>query len=251
MTISRTVALKRCPAAVAAAGAIVVSLAGPAFAHVTVQPASAAKGSYSTVSFKVPNEQESGDTTKLQVFFPTDEPLASVETQPVPGWTATVAKVKLAKPITTDDGQVTEAVASITWSGGRIRPGEFEQFPVSLGPLPSDAAKLTFKALQTYGKDQVVRWIDVAQAGGAEPEHPAPTLTLTSAKGDASDTTASATGRVSTPGASDAAAAGDGSDNTARVLAVVGIALGALGVGYGVFAGRRRSTGTDGGTGTA
>jgi uncharacterized protein YcnI len=233
-----------------------VALAGTASAHVTVQPTSAAKGSYSTVSFKVPNEEENADTTKLQVFFPTDEPLASVETQPVPGWTASVTKVKLAKPITTDDGQVTEAVSSITWSGGRIKPGQFEQFPVSLGPLPTNTGKLTFKALQTYGKNQIVRWIDIQQPGSPEPQHPAPTLTLTAASGSASSgstgsagsdgaagSTASAAGATTASGATD-------TDTTARLLAVLGIVLGAAGVGYGVLSGRRRPAPGAAGTGS-
>ncbi len=237
MTTPRTRALKRCSAVGALAGVTVLLMAGQAFAHVTVQPTSAAKGSYSTVSFKVPNEEETADTTKVQVFLPADEPLASVETQPVPGWTATVTKVKLAKPITTDDGQVTEAVSSITWSGGKIKPGEFQQFPVALGPLPTDAAKLTFKALQTYGTDQVVRWIDLQQPGGAEPAHPAPALTLTAAQSTASDVSpAAATGQT---GAFAVKSSAGGSDTTARVLAVVGIVFGAAGTGYGVVSGRR------------
>lgn len=248
MTTSRTRAFQRCTAVAAAAGAGVLMLAGPAFAHVTVQPTSAAKGSYSTVSFKVPNEEENADTTKVQVFLPADEPLASVETQPVPGWTATVTKVKLAKPITTDDGQVTEAVSSITWSGGKIEPGQFQQFPVALGPLPTNADSLTFKALQTYGAHQIVRWIDIQQPGSPEPAHPAPTLTLTAA--DATQGTAANTSPAATTTASSTTK--PDSDTTARLLAVIGIVLGAAGVGYGVLAGRRRTASDTGsGPGTA
>ncbi len=248
MNISRTRALGRATTAVVA-GAGVVALAGPASAHVTVQPSSAPKGGYGTISFKVPNEEENADTTKLQVFFPTDRPLASVAVQPVPGWTATVTKVRLAHPITTDDGQVTEAVASITWSGGRIAPGQFQQFPVSMGPLPTGAASLTFKALQTYGKDQVVRWIDVARPGAAAPAHPAPVLTLTAVgAGDGAAGTAASAGADGTAPAGGAAsvrqtAANDDTDTTARVLGVAGIVLGAGGVAFGVMAGRRRSGG--------
>ena len=47
----------------------------------------------------------------------------------MPGWTVAVEKTKLAKPVTTDDGQVTEAVTKITWTAtdggleaGRVRP---------------------------------------------------------------------------------------------------------------------------------
>ncbi|MDI5971454.1 YcnI family protein [Streptomyces sp. SL13] len=243
MTTSRRRVLKRGSAIAAVAGAGVLALAGPAFAHVTVDPTSAAKGSYSTISFKVPNEEEGVDTTKVQVFFPADEPLASVETQPVAGWTTTVTKVKLAKPLTTDDGQVTEAVSSITWSGGHLAPGQFQQFPVSMGPLPANAGSLTFKALQTYGKNQIVRWIDIARPGAAEPAHPAPTLTLTAADA-ASGPASSASPAAATAPAQASAAAGKGGDTTARVLGVVGIVLGAAGVGYGVLAGRRRSGGT-------
>ena len=42
----------------AVAGATVLLAAGPAFAHVTVQPGQAEKGGYSTVAFKVPNERD-------------------------------------------------------------------------------------------------------------------------------------------------------------------------------------------------
>ena len=67
----------------------VLVLSGPAFAHVSVQPqGEAAKGGYATINFKVPNERDNASTTKLEVNFPTDHPLASVMPQPVPGWTS-------------------------------------------------------------------------------------------------------------------------------------------------------------------
>jgi hypothetical protein len=91
---------------------------------------------------------------------------------------------RLPKPMKTDDAEVTEAVTAISWSGGKIQPGRFQQFWISIGPLPKNAAKLYFKALQTYtdraGKTSVVRWIDLP-GGGAEPDHPAPSLTLAKA----------------------------------------------------------------------
>ncbi|MCQ4083174.1 YcnI family protein [Streptomyces sp. RB6PN25] len=233
MRISPSRTLRRIPAITAAAAATVLLVAGPAFAHVVVEPSTAPKGGEATIDFKVPNEQDNANTVKVEVYFPTDHPIAQVSTEPVPGWTASVTTYKLAKPITTDDGQVTNAVSKITWTGGKIAPGEFQQFPVSVGPLPTDTDKVVFKALQTYDNNQIVRWIDTPAAPGApDPEHPAPTLTLTPA--DATSSTASGTAQTT------AAKASDG-DTTARVLAVVGIVLGAAGVAYGVFAGRRRS----------
>ncbi|WP_329177076.1 YcnI family copper-binding membrane protein [Streptomyces sp. NBC_01477] len=238
----------------ALAGATVLLAAVPAFAHVTVQPATAAKGGYTTVAFKVPNEQDSASTVKVEVNLPTDHPIASVSLQPVPGWTAQVTTSKLATPLKTDDGTVDQAVSKITWSGGKIAPGQFQQFPVSFGPLPSDAASLSFKTLQTYDNGDIVRWIEVPQAGQAEPQNPAPTLTLTAPEADGA---ATATGTPAPAPASDgkateqASSGGSDSDGTARALGIAGIVVGAAGVGFGVFAGRRRTAGQDGSGGGA
>ncbi|MFE7775629.1 YcnI family protein [Streptomyces sp. NPDC057445] len=240
----------------AAAGAVAASsvllLSGTAFAHVSVQPqGEAAKGGYATVNFKVPNERDNASTVKLEVTVPAEHPLSSVMPQPVPGWKAEVTKTKLAKPLTVHGKQITEAVSKITWTadGGKIGPGEFQQFPVSLGKLPEDTDELVFKALQTYDNKEVVRWIEEPKEGAAEPENPAPVLTLSAATGDhhgggASDAKSDDAGKHgaahkddSTESASDS----ESSDTTARVLAVVGILVGAAGVAFGVLAGRRRS----------
>ena len=131
--------------------------------------------------------------------FPTDHPVASVSVQPVPGWTVKVDTTKLATPITTDDGPVTEAVSAVTWTG-KLDPGQFQQFPVSMGPLPTDTDALVFKAVQTYSNGDVVRWIDPTTPGGPEPEHPAPTLTLTAAEaGDAMAASSPAAARPRRP----------------------------------------------------
>jgi uncharacterized protein len=225
------------------AGAVTLLAAGPALAHVTVQPNTAAPGSYTTVVFKVPNEEQSADTTKVQVFLPTDQPIASVAVQPVPGWTAKVVKTKLKTPIKTDDGSVTQAVSEITWTG-KLAPGQFQQFPVALGPLPSRPGPLVFKAIQTYS-DNVVRWIDLQKAGQPEPEHPAPVLTVEPSAAPSPASAASA-GATASPAPAVTAMAGmgtsssGGSDSTARVLGIVGIVVGALGVAFGAVAIRRR-----------
>lgn len=239
----------------------VVLLAGPALAHVGVQPVGeAAKGGYATVNFKVPNERDDASTVKLEVNFPTEHPLASVSPQAVPGWKIAVTKSKLAKPIEMHGKQITEAVSKVTWTAtgdGGVGPGYFQQFPLSIGQLPEDADQLVFKTLQTYDNDEVVRWID-APTKGAEPESPAPVLTLTAAAEDGHGAAAGA-GSDDAKGADHASDEGDGedgatenaassdsSDGTARTLGIVGIVVGAAGVAFGVLAGRRRgsSTGT-------
>ncbi|MBY8879198.1 YcnI family protein [Actinacidiphila acidipaludis] len=246
----------RAAAVAALAGGVVLLSAVPAFAHVTVQPNTAAKGSYSTVAFKVPNEQDKASTVRVEVNLPADHPIASVSLQPVPGWTAQVTTSKLTTPLKTDDGTVDQAVTKIVWTGGKIAPGQFQQFPVSLGPLPDDAGSLVFKTLQTYDNGDIVRWIEVPQTGQPEPQNPAPSLTLTAAatggtSGGAAGTPAAApAGDTSKNGKAPAtASSGSSSDDTARGLGIAGIVVGAAGVGFGVFAGRRRSAG-DAGTGS-
>ncbi|HEY2766285.1 MAG TPA: YcnI family protein [Pseudonocardiaceae bacterium] len=212
--------------------AALFALAGVASAHVTVNPNTAQQGGYAKVSFRVPNERDTASTTQLEVTIPTDHPIGSVSTRAVPGWTATVQKTTLATPIKTDDGQITEVVSKITWTGGKIPPGSFEEFDVSLGPLPEDTDQLVFKALQTYDNGEVVRWIETAAPGAPEPDHPAPVLTLT----PAATSTAGATTPASTSGNSDS-----GKATAGVVLGVVGTVLGFIGVGVGLANRRRRA----------
>jgi uncharacterized protein YcnI len=201
--------------------AVVLGVATPAFAHVTVQPSEAEQGGFATVAFQVPNERGDASTVKLEVTFPTDHPIPFVSTQPVEGWTVQVEKSKLAKPIEGEGESITEAVSKITWSGGSIEPGTFQRFPVSMGPLP-EATSLEFKSVQTYSDGEQVRWIETATPGGAEPDHPAPTLTLV--KATSSDTTATTTPAVP----SDVATTSD--VDSAKTVGIIGVVLGALGL---------------------
>ncbi|MEV7172850.1 YcnI family protein [Streptomyces sp. NPDC093224] len=229
-------------AAALAAGSVLV-LSGTAFAHVGVQPGEAAKGGYATINFKVPNERDNASTTQLEVNFPTDQPLTSVMPQDVPGWTVTVEKSKLDKPLTVHGKQINEAVTKVTWTGGKIEPGKFQQFPLSVGKLPENADQMVFKSIQTYDNGEVVRWIEEPVAGAAEPQNPAPVLKLTAPQGDDHHGTAKTDEAKNTDkGAEhghDQAASG-GSDTTARALGIAGIVVGLGGVAFGI-ASRRRS----------
>jgi uncharacterized protein YcnI len=216
----------------AAAAACLVLVAAPGWAHVEIEPGAATQGDYTALSFRVPNETDSTSTTKVQVFLPQDHPLASVSVKPHPGWHAEVVTKKLATPLATDDGEVTEGVYSVTWTTDSARdalkPGEYDDFDISVGPLP-DVPSLTFKTLQTYSDRTVVRWIDPPAAEGQpEPEHPAPTLTLV----PASDEPAADAGS----GESDD---GDGPATAALVLSIVALVLGAGALGTSLL--RRRS----------
>ncbi|MFJ9345093.1 YcnI family protein [Streptomyces sp. NPDC101237] len=239
----------RLAAVTAVAGTAVLAVSSPAFAHVSVQPeGAAAKGGYAVIDFKVPNERDNASTTKVEVNFPADHPLASVMPQPMAGWKIEVTKAKLAKPMEMHGEKISEAVTKVTWTAEDkgVEPGYFQKFPLSVGALPENTDELVFKAIQTYSDKEVVRWIEVQQKGQEEPENPAPTLALSAATDDHHGTAAAAedTAAKTETTASDDSGSTGGSDTTARVLGVVGIVVGAAGVAYGVLAGRRRSTGS-------
>jgi uncharacterized protein YcnI len=232
---------------VLAAGAALVLPATSAFAHVTVNPREATQGGYVKLAFRVPNERDNAGTTKLEINFPADHPFASVSVRPQPGWTYTVEKTQLATPIDSHGNQISEAVSKITWTGGTIKPGEFNEFEVSAGRLPSDVDSLTFKALQTYSNGEVVRWIEEATPGGAEPERPAPVLKLTKAASTATTATTapgqeSQAGEVDEPQTKDTASKSD--VDTARTFGILGMVFGLLGFVSAIAARRRRDPGS-------
>jgi uncharacterized protein YcnI len=155
-----------------------VGIAGPAFAHVTVSTTDAAQGGFGKAVFRVPTESETASTTKLVVTLPKDAPFAFVTAQSKPGWKVTIEEAKLDKPTKVGEFELTKAVRTITWTstGNGIPPSQFDEFALSGGPFP-EADTIAFSAEQTYSDGEVVAW-DEVQKGDTEPEHPAPTLSL-------------------------------------------------------------------------
>lgn len=239
--------VRRAVAVTAGAAALTLGLALPALAHVTINPGSAEKGGFTKVAFRVPNERDKAATTKLEVTLPADHPLPFVSVRPVPGWDVKVTESKLATPVSSKYGDITEAVTKIVWSGGKIEPHQFQEFEVSMGFMPDNVDQLVFPATQTYSNGEVVKWADPPKADGSEPEHPAPTLKLVgaSAEGDDHHSAAPASPATAVSGAPTVSAASGAtpstSDGTARVLGGAGIALGLAGTAIAVAALRRRT----------
>jgi periplasmic copper chaperone A len=234
---------KRILLASALVGAIVCTLAAPAWAHVTVDPPSAPKGGTVKLSFLAPNEEQGTKMTELQVSFPTppQTPIPTVTVEAKPGWTVTVTNTKLAKPLVTDDGNITDVVSEVDWkaktAADAIAPGQFGEFTIDADGLPDDENQVVFKAIQTYANGDVVKWIDPVTAGGPEAEHPTPILELTSPAGESAPPTTTA------PTSTTAVAAPSTKDNSARALAIIAIALGAVAIllATGAFMRRRKA----------
>ncbi|WP_280403131.1 YcnI family copper-binding membrane protein [Nocardia brasiliensis] len=204
--------ISRATGTAAAAATFALLACGSAAAHVTVDAPGAQQGSYAVATFRVPTESETASTTALTVTVPN---LKSARTEPIPGWSAKVEKNEKAE------------ITAITWTAEPgnpgVGPGQFQRFAVSVGPLPKQET-VSFPTKQTYSDGKVVAWDQPAGENGAEPEHPAPSLTL--AKGKATDDHSVDTASADRPV--------DDTDNTARWLGGIGLALGLLGVALGL-----------------
>lgn len=222
---------KRIAVTSAMIGAVVCALAAPAAAHVTVDPPSAPRGSTVKLSFLVPNEEPTARVTDVQIAFPTppETPIPTVTVGQKPGWTVKVTTLKLTKPIQTNDGSINEVVSRIDWkaktAADAIAPEQFGEFTIDADGLPDNENEVVFRAIQTYSNGTSVRWIDPVTASGPTAEHPTPVLELTPPESASTTTTpttnGSATSRTTIVATST-------QDNSARALAIVALALGAV-----------------------
>ena len=186
---------------IAAALAAALTLTPAAAAHVTINPGEWEAAGFARFAVRVPNERDAADTTRVTVKFP--EQILSASFQPIEGWRREVKMVQLDEPIDDEGEQITERIDTVTWSGGRIRPGEFQEFGVSFQVPEEPGAALAFPAVQRYSDGEVVRWI-----GPEEADEPAPVLTVLEPAAEEDGAAAAAT-----PEATPAQPAGGGEES--------------------------------------
>lgn len=146
------------------------ALAGPASAHVEIEPEEAVAGSATTLTFVV--EYEGAATTGLVVQLP--EGAAATEVPAKDGWTSVIDSV----------------ANTATWSGGSAPVDESFDLVVQ---LPTTPGEVLFPAIvQTTDGEEA--WIEEAESEG-ETGKPAPRLTLTA---DPNATTATTTATTTT-----------------------------------------------------
>jgi uncharacterized protein YcnI len=238
-TRHKLLAARRLAAAGALAAGLAAFTAGAAEAHVEVHPDTTAAGSVSQLSFRVPNESPKAGTVKVSVQLPQDKPFLEVSAKSLPGWKISVTTVPLPKPVESEGTTITKAVRTVTWTasdGAQVPPGQYQDFSISVGPLPAAGEEVVLPATQTYSDHTVVHWNEPTPASGEEPEHPAPAFEVTAAietDHHGESATASPAGPASTPAAADPntqQAAAARPDTTARWLGGIALvaALGAV-----------------------
>lgn len=216
------------------AAAVVVlglgAVAAPALAHVTVQPNEAVIGEFSRSVVRVPNERDDAGTTKVKVELP---PLAFVSFEPKDGWKRTVEMVEFDEPIEVFGEEITEGVGSVTWSGGKIGAGEFDEFGFS-ARMPDGETTLTFNAIQTYSSGEVVEW-----TGAPDSEEPAAQVEvydIGAGEGEGQLAVLARLNEAAGEAAGGPATEGDEEDDKEESSGSLGVLLGGLGVALGFIA---------------
>jgi len=228
--------MKKLIGALSAASLLVVPAA--AGAHVTLNPSTAPAKGFTELLVRVPTELDNANTTKIDMKFP--HGFVQVSYEPRPGWTFNVQKTKLAKPVQTDDGPVTEEVSRLTITGtgkgeGAIAPGQFMDFPLSVQVPDQAGKKLLFPTIQTYSNGKIVRWI----APDETADTPAPHLDVTAAS-DSGAAAAPATTTTAKPAAATTSTKNDDTPSKGLVIFAIVLGAAALIVGLAALLTRRR-----------
>ena len=216
-------------AAAATVAAAVLGTATPAFAHVQVSADKPQAGATDvTIQFNAESESDTAGAKMVQVVLPDGIAPTQVSYVSGPaGWTLN----------RTVDGYVV--------GGNTLSVHKDVIYRVKIAKLPDNATSLAFKSVVTYGNNQADRWIEIPQAGQAEPPHPAPVLVLQPAAAQPTSAAPSVgsaptmTPTVGPPTTTPAAAKAGGSSATPWIVA--GIAVLIVLVGAGIWLARRRT----------
>ena len=209
------------------AGAL-LALAAPlaASAHIQVDPNHVAAGSDALLQFSVPNESATAGTTKVTLTIPQDTPFADVSYVAVPGWTTELTKKTLTTPIKGDNGDITEAVTTVTWTakaGSEITDGQIGLFKLEVGNVPNTGS-IFLKVDQSYTDGTVVSWSEA----GASAQRPAPVLYVNDAPPSDGHSMGSPSVMASAVPIAEGAPSAGSSDVIARGLGIGGLVLGAV-----------------------
>ena len=185
------------------AGMAVAGLAAPALAHVEVSADKTTAGAENvTLTFSGEAENPAAGIQTERVVLPQGIAPSGVTLVKAPaGWT------------------FTRNADGFTVGGTALKIGTNAVWKVKIAKLPDGQTRLSFKTLETYGNGDVSRWIEIQQPGQAEPDNPAPLVTLRpgpsgAASPSAANTSAAPVAVATSPATNSAAAvAGPAADN--------------------------------------
>lgn len=218
----------------ATGGVLALAIGTTASAHVSIAEDEVAAGSYSLLTFGIPHGCDGSPTTEVRIQLP--ESIPEVTPTVNPNWDVEKVMTGLAEPL--DDGyggQLTERVSEVVYTATTPLAADLrDAFVLSL-KIPDDAAgsTLSFPTIQTCEAGETA-WIEETTAGGAEPEHPAPSVAVVDADAAAGATEVAVEAAAVTEEQPAVVAADDGGgDGPATGLAIAGLVAGLGGLALG------------------
>jgi uncharacterized protein YcnI len=219
---------------------VLMVMSVPALAHIGTSPGEVPAGETSSAAFRVGHGCDDSPTVSVAMQIPPG--VTSVVPKAKPGWTIEVEEGTLPEPVDVDGETVTEGVVQVTWTGGSLDSHQYDEFEIR-ARFPNAAGETVyFPVIQTCEEGEHA-WIEIPEEGAAEPEEPAPGITLTAS---ASEGEQGSTGSEETqPDEEEAASDAPAEDPTAQegnVLSGAGLVLGGVGAALGgiAFATTRR-----------
>ncbi|UUX95989.1 YcnI family protein [Aquabacterium sp. J223] len=157
--------------------ALLAALAGPAVAHVTLEPAQAAAGGTHKLSFRVTHGCDGSATTAVVLRLPPG--LQGAKPMPKPGWSLQTTRRPLAQAQERHGRRITDELAEVRWSGGPLPDAHVDEFSI-VATLPAGGpAPLAFPLTQECEQGR----LDWQDAPGSRA--PAPVLRLQAPAGPA------------------------------------------------------------------
>lgn len=183
--MSRLFHVARVVAAASVASCLgVLAGVGLASAHIATDPAAVAAGTATTVGFLVEHGCNGSNTKQIEIKVPSG--ITDAKAVGKTGWTAA------------------SAAGTITFSGGSLGATTPDTFQLSF-TAPATPGTIYFPIVQTCVVGDTA-WIELPQAGQAEPQYPAPAVKITSGP----------------PTSADLAPVDEGTDATAAVGSTTG-----------------------------
>lgn len=160
------------------------SLAGSAFAHVTLEKEEAAPDAAYKAILRVGHGCEGDATTTLRVQIP--EGLIVAKPMPKPGWKVEVKKAAYAKSYDYYGEAVTEGVKEIAWTGGNLPDDFYDEFVFRVRVTKFEPGTQIYLPVVQECGTKVTRWIEIPEAGktAEDYDYPAPAFTVTAPKAE-------------------------------------------------------------------
>ena len=205
------------------AAAVVLAAAGPAFAHVTVDPASAPQGAEITLGFRVPNESRTRHRPDPDLLSRATIRSSGVDPESVPGWQDTIHTANLnppSRPTTVCSPTMSARSTGPEGPSSRGTSRSSTSWPRACPPAPTRSCSRPCRPTPT----------GPSSGGSIRSAPPTPTRPTPRRSSGSRRPQARRRAGLRPP------AATSGSDSTARTIGIIGLVVGALGLGAAVWA---------------